>query len=302
MSVPNSFLAENRVGLTHAIAAYLLWGMLPLYFLLLKGVDAIEVVADRILFSLILMVGVMAVMKRWGQLGRVIRSPRTLGFLVLSAVLISINWLVYVWAVQHHHVLEASLGYFLNPLINVLLGVVVLRERLSRVQVAAVALAGAGVAVLASGAGAYLWISLTLGLSFGIYGLVRKMIPVETLEGLTIETALLAPIALGYLIISSGRGELALGSTTELTLLLALGGVVTAVPLLLFGSAARRLPYSLVGLLQYIAPTIQFALAITVFGEAMTLAHAICFGLIWAGLAVFVLGSMRKAPERVATG
>jgi chloramphenicol-sensitive protein RarD len=196
--------------------------------------------------------------------------------------------------VQNGHVLGASLGYFLNPLVNVLLGVVVLGERLKRMQMAAVALAAAGVAVLASGAGTGLWISLSLAFSFGLYGLMRKIAPVESLEGLTVETALLTPFALAYMAWLASNDALVFGDAPGLTALLVLAGAVTAVPLLLFAGAARLLPYSTLGLLQYLAPTLQFVLAITVFGEAMTPSHIVCFALIWAGLALYVLSSVRK--------
>jgi chloramphenicol-sensitive protein RarD len=284
----------DRRGLGFGLGAYLIWGFLPLYFLLLAGVTAGEIVADRVVWSLVLLIGILAVAGRFGKLVAVLRTPRTLGLLAISAALISVNWLIYIWAVQNGHVLGASLGYFLNPLVNVLLGVVVLGERLKRMQMAAVALAAAGVAVLASGAGTGLWISLSLAFSFGLYGLMRKIAPVESLEGLTVETALLTPFALAYMAWLASNDALVFGDAPGLTALLVLAGAVTAVPLLLFAGAARLLPYSTLGLLQYLAPTLQFVLAITVFGEAMTPSHIVCFALIWAGLALYVLSSVRK--------
>lgn len=284
----------DRRGLGFGLGAYLIWGFLPLYFLLLAGVTAGEIVADRIVWSLVLLIGILAVAGRFGKLLAVLRDTRTLGLLAISAALISVNWLVYIWAVQHDHVLAASLGYFLNPLVNVLIGVVVLGERLTRTQMAAVALAAAGVIVLAVGAGAGLWISLTLAVSFAFYGLVRKVAPVESLEGLTIETGLLTPIALGYMAWLASNDALVFGDAAGMTGLLVLAGAITAVPLLLFAGAARLLPYSTLGLLQYLAPTLQFLLAITVFGEVMTLSHIVCFALIWSGLALYVFGSVRR--------
>lgn len=284
----------DRRGLGFGLGAYLIWGFLPLYFLLLAGVTAGEIVADRIVWSLVLLIGILAVAGRFGKLLAVLRDTRTLGLLAISAALISVNWLVYIWAVQHDHVLAASLGYFLNPLVNVLIGVVVLGERLTRTQMAAVALAAAGVIVLAVGAGAGLWISLTLAVSFAFYGLVRKVAPVESLEGLTIETGLLTPIALGYMAWLASNDALVFGDAVGMTGLLVLAGAITAVPLLLFAGAARLLPYSTLGLLQYLAPTLQFLLAITVFGEVMTLSHIVCFALIWSGLALYVFGSVRR--------
>ena len=291
---PDTAARSTRIGLMQGAGAYLLWGLLPLYFMPLRGVDAGEVVANRVVWSLALLFAIVAVTRRGARLWLALTTPATLRLLAASAAMISINWLVYIWAVQHHHVLEASLGYFLNPLVNVVLGVVVLREKLTRPQLAAVALAGAGVLVLASQAAAGLWISLVLALSFGLYGLIRKVAPVESVEGLTVETLILTPVALGYMTWLASYGGLALaGGNTLVTVLLLLAGIVTAIPLLLFAAGARRLPYSVIGLLQYLAPTIQFGLAITLFGEVVTTAHLICFALIWAGLAVFVVGSLR---------
>jgi chloramphenicol-sensitive protein RarD len=219
--------------------------------------------------------------------------------LMVTSVLIAINWLTYIYAVVTGHVLEASLGYYLNPLVNVLLGVVLLKERLSRPRIVATLLAAAGVAVLAAGAGSGLWISLTLAASFGLYGFVRKVAPVDALEGLSIETALLAPISLGWILWlhQAGVGSFgAFGWRTDL--LLALGGAVTAVPLLLFTAAARRLPYSTLGFLQYIAPSLQFLLAVLAFGEPLTTAHMLCFGAIWAALAIFTLDGWRASRIR----
>jgi len=294
MKPPSPTQTLDRRGLGFGLGAYLIWGFLPLYFILLAGVTAGEIVADRVVWSLVLLIGILGVAGRFGKLVAVLRTPRTLGLLAISAALISVNWLIYIWAVQNGHVLASSLGYFLNPLVNVLLGVVILGERLKRMQMAAVALAAAGVAVLAVGAGAALWISLSLAFSFGLYGLVRKIAPVESVEGLTVETALLTPFALAYMAWLASNGALAFGDAPGVTALLVLVGAVTAVPLLLFAGAARLLPYSTLGLLQYLSPTLQFLLAITVFGEAMTTAHIVCFTLIWSGLALYVLSSVRK--------
>lgn len=294
MTPPPAAQHLDRRGLGFGLGAYLIWGFLPLYFILLAGVTAGEIVADRVVWSLVLLICILAIAGRFGKLLAVLRTPRTLGLLAISAALISVNWLIYIWAVQNGHVLASSLGYFLNPLVNVLLGVVVLGERLKRMQMAAVALAAAGVAVLASGAGTGLWISLSLAFSFALYGLVRKIAPVESLEGLTVETALLTPLALAYMAWLASNDALIFGDAAGLTALLVLAGAVTAVPLLLFAGAARLLPYSTLGLLQYLAPTLQFLLAITVFGEAMTTAHIVCFALIWLGLALYVFSSVRK--------
>lgn len=291
----------DRNGLLQGLGAYGIWGLLPLFFWLLDGVDAGEVVAMRVLWSVALLGALILVLRRGPALATALRSRRAMGFLAISAALISVNWLVYVWAIQHNHVLEASLGYFLNPLVNVLLGVVLLRERLNVAQITAVVLAALGVAVLAAGAGQGIWISLTLAFTFGFYGLVRKVAPVEALEGLAIETAILAPVAAIYLSWLAGHAGLGFGQTPLWTVMLAVSGVVTATPLLLFAGAARRLPYSTLGLLQYLAPTMQFVLAITFFGEHMTAAHAICFALIWAGLIVYAVhGTIAARRRRLA--
>ena len=213
--------------------------------------------------------------------------------LLLTAVLIGVNWLVYIYAVVTGHVLEGSLGYYLNPLVNVLLGVFLLKEKLSRLQKAAVLLAAAGVAILAAGAGGAIWISLTLAASFAVYGFLRKVAPVESLEGLSIETLFLAPLAFGWVVWLTQTGESAFLHSRLTDLLLVLGGAITAIPLLLFTAAAKRLPYSTLGFLQYIAPSIQFLLAVLVFDEPLTAAHIMCFAAIWVALAIFVGEGLR---------
>jgi chloramphenicol-sensitive protein RarD len=291
----------DRTGLIQGLGAYALWGVLPLFFWLLSGVDAGEVVAMRVLWSLGLLAVVTLALRRAPALIAALRSRRAMALLAASSALISINWLVFIWAIQHHHVLESSLGYFLNPLVNVLLGVVLLRERLGWPQMVAVALAVAGVAVLAYGAGQGIWISLALAFSFGFYGLVRKVAPVGALEGLAIETAILTPFAAIYLVWLSGAAGLSFGAEPGVTATLIASGVITATPLLLFAGAARRLPYSTLGLLQYIAPTMGFISAITFFGEKMTAAHAICFALIWTGLAIVAIHGTITARRRRVT-
>jgi chloramphenicol-sensitive protein RarD len=285
--------ARARAGLFFGLGAYLLWGVLPLYFKLLTMVPPIEIVANRIIWSLIFLAVLVTLWRRWGAIRAALSSVRILLILLLTATLIATNWLVYVWGVVNGHVLETSLGYYLNPLFNVLLGVVLLKERLSRAQLGAVLLAASGVVVLAWGASSGLWISLSLAFSFGLYGFIRKVAPVDALEGLSIETALLAPISLAYLLWAhqGPTGLAAFGATT--TFLLVLGGAITAIPLLLFNAAAKRLPYSTLGFLQYIAPSLQFLLAVLAFGEAFTPIHAVCFGAIWTALAIFAVESLR---------
>src|SRR5688572_29793993 len=248
--------SRRRAGLMLGVGAYLLWGVMPLYFKAIDQVAPTEIVAHRIVWSVLFLAALATIWRRWGAIRAAVGTPKVLMTLMATSLLIAINWLVYIYAVVSDHVLEGSLGYYLNPLVNVLLGVVLLKERLTRPQVFATLLAAAGVAVLAAGAGSGLWISLTLAASFALYGFVRKVAPVDSLEGLFIETALLTPLAIGYLIWLAAAGTLAFGQQgLSIDLLLVLGGAATATPLLMFTAAARRLPYSTLGFLQYIAPT-----------------------------------------------
>jgi chloramphenicol-sensitive protein RarD len=294
----------DRGGLALGLGAYLLWGVLPLYFKALAGVGAVEIVAHRIVWSLFFLAALVTLRTRWPAIRAAVTTPRVLMTLALTSALIGVNWLVYIYAVMSGHVLEGSLGYYLNPLVNVLLGVVLLKERLSRFQMIAVGLAAAGVAVLAAGAGEALWISLTLAASFALYGYLRKVATVDSLEGLSIETTILVPLALGYIFWLEGSGAGHFLDTRRVDILLILGGAVTAIPLLLFTAAARRLPYSTLGFLQYIAPSLQFLLAVLVFGEPLTTAHLVCFAAIWTALAIFVFEGIRTgraaARERAA--
>jgi chloramphenicol-sensitive protein RarD len=285
--------ARTRAGLFLGFGAYLLWGVLPLYFKALAAVDPVEIVAHRILWSLLFLAALATHWSRWNAIRTALRTPKVLGLLAVTAVLIGVNWLVYIWAVLNGHVLAGSLGYYLNPLANVLLGVVLLKEKLTRAQTFAVVLAGLGVAVLAAGAGTGLWISLTLAVSFASYGFLRKVAPVDSLEGLSIETVILAPLALGWVLWLSSKGQSGLGLDTQTAWLLVAAGAITAVPLLLFTAAAKRLPYSTLGFLQYIAPSLQFLLAVLLFGEKLTVPHIICFAAIWTALAIFAVEGVR---------
>jgi chloramphenicol-sensitive protein RarD len=288
-----------RAGLLYGLGAYAIWGVLPLYFKLLAGVSATEIVAHRIVWSLLFLAALATFWRRWSGIGAALRTRRVMAALALTATLIAMNWLIYIWAVINGHVLAGSLGYYLNPLVNVLLGVAILKERLSRAQLGAVMLAAAGVAVLAWRAGDGLWISLSLAFSFGLYGFVRKVAPVDALEGLAIETAILAPVSLAWILWLEGQGGGSFGAYSGgLKALLVIGGAVTAAPLLMFNAAAKRLPYSTLGFLQYLAPSLQLLLAVAVFGEAFTGAHALCFGAIWTALAVFAWEGVRLGRAR----
>ena len=289
----------RRKGLLLGLAAYAMWGVLPIYFKALSHVFATEIVSHRIIWSLVFLALLATAWKKWPGIRAALTTPRVAMTLALTALLIGANWLIWIWAVVNGHVLEGSLGYYLNPLVNVVLGVFLLKKKLTRVQIGAVFLAAAGVAVLAVGAGGGIWISLSLAASFALYGYFRKVAPVDSVEGLSIETAFLTPLAFGWILYLQSRGESALvaGDITTQILLVA-GGIITAVPLLLFTAAARRLPYSTLGFLQYIAPSTQFALAVLVYGERFTTAHAVCFGAIWTALVIFAVEGVRGARAR----
>jgi chloramphenicol-sensitive protein RarD len=284
------------------VAAFLLWGLFPLYWKMLASVPAVEVVAHRTAWGFVAVAAWVTLRGRWADARAIASRPGTIARLAGSAVLIALNWLLYVWAVVHDQVVEASLGYFINPLVNVLLGVLVLGEHLSRAQRVAVALAAAGVAILTLGHGRLPWIALALAISFGLYGLARKTVGADAVVGLLWETGLLAPLAVAWLVSLQARGIGAFGPAHPgPSALLALGGAVTAVPLVLFAQGARSLPLSTVGLLQYLSPSIQFLLAVLVFREPFTAAHAATFACIWAALGVLTWDLRRRLRhERAA--
>ena len=286
--------AEHRTGLIHGLGAYLLWGLLPVYFKLFPDISSVEVVAHRVVWSVAFLAILLAAVRHYPVFAAALRSPRILGALALSAVLIAFNWLVFIWAVNDHHVLAASLGYFLNPLVNILIGTLFLHERLRRWQIIAVLVAAIGVAVLAAGELQTLWISLSLAISFALYGLVRKLTPVPAAVGLAVETLILMPAALAALLWFAQEGTLGFGRDGVQTLFLIGLGAVTSIPLILFASAARRLPMVTLGLLQYVAPSMQFIMGAFLLGEALSLPRLLSFGLIWVALALFVWDSLRN--------
>ncbi len=286
--------AEVRLGLICGVAAYALWGLFPLYIKALAPAEPTEIVAQRILWSVPFGAFILSLRGQWRETLSAVRSPRVVAFLAVAAVLIATNWLVYVWAVAHNRVLQASLGYYINPLAFIATGVFVLKEKLSRAQIVAVALAAIGVSVLTFGAGVFPWPSFILAFSFTAYGYVRKTTPVGAMPGLFIETVLLSPFALLFLMHLQSVGALTLGHhSLTLDFLLFLAGPATVVPLVLFALAARRLSLTVIGFLQYIGPTGQFFLGLY-YGEKFTLAHAICFGLIWTALALISVDAIRR--------
>ena len=282
-------------GLAPALGAYIIWGFLPLYLILVRAVPAFEFVAWRIIWTLPICLVIVAVRRQGPDVSAALRDRRALGWLAISSALIAINWLVYVWAIQNGQVYAASLGYYINPLVNVLLGTLLLGERLTRAQWVAVAIAAVGVALLAETALTTLWISLTLALSFGSYGLVRKRVTVGSLPGLTIESGLLLIPSLalaGWYAATQGSAFLV---SPSLSGAIVLGGFVTAIPLLLFAIAARRMPYSTLGFFQFIAPSIVFVLGLTVFEQPLQPAQMACFACIWLAAAIFIWDLVRRS-------
>ena len=297
--------SQWRAGLIYGLVAYALWGVMPIYFKQIATVASLDIVANRVIWSLLVLALLLTLARAWGQVGAALRNRRVMLTLVFTSLLVATNWLLYVYAINSGHILAGSLGYYLNPLANILLGRFVLGESLSRRQWTAVGIAGAGVAVLAAGAGGTLWISLILCFSFASYGLLRKIIAVDALAGLSIETALVSPFAFGFLMLGGATGQPMFAHPAGVNALLMAAGVVSTVPLLCFTAAARRLPYSTVGMIQFLAPTLQFALAVGLYGEPFTRAHAIAFGAIWTALALYassLIGTRRKASDASELG
>jgi len=287
-------------GALYALLAFGIWGLYPLYLRELASVSSLEIVLHRSAWSLVFLLCVLALLRRWAWLGTLMKSPRQMLMPLASGLLLALNWLLYVYAVQSAQVVEASLGYFINPLISVCLGVVVLRERLKRIQWVAVAFAAAGVVWLTWHTGRLPWLGLALAATFAVYGLLRKTSVLGPLEGLTLETLLIAPLVLPWLglITWSGQGALATGSPS-LVFWLVMAGPLTAVPLMMFAQAARRLKLATVGLFQYLSPSMQLAIGVVIFGEPFDGQRLAGFVLIWTGLAVYTAHSLalsRRAP------
>lgn len=286
-------------GLLYAAGAYIAWGILPIFWKALHTVPALEILSHRISWALLVALVFCAVRGRLQWLGQALRNRKTVLVFAASGFLLGINWLIYIWAVNAGYVIESSLGYFITPLVNVLLGVVFLRERLRAGQAAAVVVALAGVVFLAIQYGRLPWIALILALSFGAYGLLRKTAPIGGVEGLTLETLLIAPPALVYLIFLEINGSAAFAHTDPLTtIMLASTGILTCIPLLLFSAGARRITMTSLGILQYIAPSIQFGLGVLVYGEILSPAQLAGFCLIWLALAIYTIDGMLRSGMR----
>ena len=290
--------SSQREGLIAALLAYTLWGVLPVYFKVTASVPALELLAHRVVWAVPFGALLIAVRHQAPEVAAALRDPRRLGWLSLSACLIAVNWLLYIYAVQTERIAEASLGYYINPLVYIVVGVVFFRERLGPLRAAAVALAAIGVAVLTFSGGQFPAIALTLAVSFTIYGVIRKRVAVGAMPGLFIETLVLLPVTAIYLGYVMQAGKAAFSAAAPgMALLLLLAGPITVVPLLFFALAARRLHFSTLGFMQFLAPTLQFFMALY-YGEPMTVARWVCFALIWTAAALFIIDiSSRREPE-----
>ncbi|WP_372408408.1 EamA family transporter RarD [Streptomyces luteireticuli] len=293
---PGTQRDETRAGFLYGVAAYAIWGLFPLYWPLLEPSGASEILAHRMVWSLVTVVVVLAVTRRWAWIPPLLRQPKRLGMIALGAATISVNWGIYIWAVNSGHVVETSLGYFINPLVVIALGVVVLRERLRKAQWAAVGIGAAAVVVLAAGYGKLPWIALGISASFGTYSLIKKKVGLGGLESMAAETAVQFLPALAYLLFLGGGGGSTFASEgAGHAALLVASGAITALPLVSFGAAAVKLPLSVLGMLQYLAPIFQFALGLAVFHESMPTERWAGFALVWLALAVLTWDALRAA-------
>lgn len=296
---PHNTTEDAKLGLIAGIMAYSFWGAFPIYFKITQEASAVEILAHRIVWSLPFALLIIVLRRQWPELKRALKIPRLVGLLTLAAIALSINWGVYIWAVQNEQIFQGSLGYFINPLMFVLVGLVFFKERLTRLQSVSIAFALIGVTILTLYGGVFPYISLTLAASFGLYGVIRKQVDVGAIPGLAIETAVLFIPAAAYLIWLQSQGNLTFGTGPGITGLLLLAGPVTVLPLWAFAIAARNLKLSTLGMLQYIGPTGQFMLALY-YGESFTPAHAWCFGFIWVGIAIYSYDAYRRREKTVS--
>lgn len=293
----SQFIAMNKKGLLYGFLCYLIWGLFPVYWKLLQHVDSIEILSHRMLWSCVFMVVVFCGFKHM-SIRQHVKTAKQWFMLLLTGSLMAFNWGLYIWAINHHYILESSLGYYINPLLNVLLGTLFLKERLNKSQVIAILFALVGVGYFTIDYGRFPIISIALATSFAIYGLLKKKMALAATPALTVETLWMLPLSLLYIVALCGKGESALCDFNIWTYVLLIGaGVVTAVPLLLFGKAAERIPLTTLGFLQYISPTGQFLLGVLLYKEAFTTSHLICFGFIWAGLILFTIDAIRQASK-----
>lgn len=291
----------DKLGVFYAAFSYVLWGFLPIYWKFIDTISAGEILAHRIIWSFLFMVIVVLVVRKWPgfieELKTILHDKKKLISITLASIIISINWLTYIWAVNSDHVIQASLGYYINPLVSILLAIAVLKEKLSKSQVISVILAGAGVVYLTFSYGVFPWVSLLLAVTFALYGLLKKTVDIPAMYGLTIETMIVTPIALIYLLfLPENVFSFSEGFSRE-NLFLMGAGIATAVPLLLFASGAKRIPLAMVGFLQYIAPTLMLIIGVFIYHENFSTEHLVSFGLIWIALLIY-LGSIYRFPIR----
>jgi chloramphenicol-sensitive protein RarD len=293
-------MPESSRGFVLGAAAYTMWGLFPLYWPLLEPAGAVEILAHRVAWSMVTMVALVLLVRRGPQLRALLANPRTRGILTLAAVVIAVNWGTYIWGVNNGHVVETSLGYFINPLVTVLMGVVILDERLRRLQWAALGIAALAVVGLTLEYGRPPWVALVLAFSFGSYGLAKKKANAGAVESLTFETMVLAPVAVGYIafLVATGASEFGPNGPGHVALLVGTG-VITAIPLICFGAAATRVSMTTLGLLQYLAPTIQFALGVLVYDEPMPALRWVGFGLVWLALVIFTVESVNHRRRQL---
>lgn len=291
-------IAQAQQGILYAIGAYIMWGLAPFYFKQLQQVPALEILAHRIVWSILLLLGLMYALKQLPQFVEGLKSPKRLLLLCCASVLLALNWLIYIWAVNQGRILEASLGYYINPLINVLFGALFLQERLRYMQYVAVGLVFIGVAILLIGFGAFPWVAISLAVSFSIYGLLRKMVLIGPIPGLAIETLFMLPFAIVYFALFTPEHSNMLHNSSLQNALLVGLGILTTAPLLCFIAAAKRLMYSTIGFLQYLGPTLMFIIAVVVYNEAFDTSRAVIFGFVWAGVVLFSVDSLRGYKQR----
>lgn len=288
---------KSKKGVIYAVAAYMLWGVLPIYWKLLKGISPIHVLANRIVWAFVFMAIWLAVTGKFNDFISAFSVKRNITFIFIASVLIAVNWGVFIWAVGDGRILETSLGYYINPLIAVALGIIIFKEKLNKFQVVSIALAFVGIMVRALGLGTFPWVSLTLAFSFGIYSAIKKYVPVSSAISLAVETAMLFPLALGFIIYEeiTGKGTFVNPTVSALhIILLILSGVITAIPLLLFAKGAKRLKLSTVGFIQYIGPSLMLMTGVFIYGEKFETTVAVSFVFIWAACLVYLLGSRNK--------
>ncbi len=290
---------QTQQGYLYAVLAFLMWGMAPIYFKQIESIAALEILTHRVIWSVLFLILIVFAAKQWHQIQHVIKKPKLLGMLCVSSTLLGFNWGLFIWAVNNDHMLDASLGYYINPLLNVLLGVIFLSERLRKWQIIAVAIASLGVLLQVIAYGSFPVVAFALASSFAIYGLLRKKMPVESLPGLLIEALILMPFAIIYWYLTPATVSSDMfNNEVILNILLVSAGVVTTLPLLCFIGAAKRLPYSTLGLFQYLGPSIMFTLAVTLYGEEFSIERAVTFACIWGALALYSWDGLRASKKK----